>query len=145
MTRREFITLLGGAAAWPLAARAQQAAGKLPRIGSISTFRNENFEAFIEGLREAGRVDGQNMRLETRFHGGSLAGIDQFASELVALKCVVILAGAPYAIQAVINATSTIPIVGIDLESDPVASGWVKTLARPGGNFTGLFLGPVFS
>jgi putative ABC transport system substrate-binding protein len=82
----------------------------------------------------------KNMLLETRFHRGTLAGIDQFASELVALKCDVILATAPYAIQAVMNATSTIPIVGIDLESDPVASGWVKSLARPGGNFTGLFL-----
>jgi putative tryptophan/tyrosine transport system substrate-binding protein len=140
--RRKFLgMLLGGAAvAWPIAARAQQPAGKLPRIGSISNFPNENFEAFIQGLREAGHVDGQNMLLETRFHRGTLAGIDQFASELVALKCDVILATAPYAIQAVMNATSTIPIIGIDLESDPVASGWVKSLARPGGNFTGLFL-----
>ena len=141
MKRREFITLLGGAvAAWPLAAGAQQPPGKLPRVGSISNFPNENFEAFIEGLREAGRVDGQNMQLETRYHRGALAGIDQLASELVALKCDVILAAAPYAIQAVMNATSTIPIVGIDLESDPVARGWVKSLARPEGNFTGFFL-----
>jgi hypothetical protein len=64
MKRREFVTLLGGvAAAWPLAARAQQSPGKLPRVGSISNFPNENFEAFIEGLREAGRMDGQNMQL----------------------------------------------------------------------------------
>jgi putative tryptophan/tyrosine transport system substrate-binding protein len=139
--RREFISLLGGAAAtWPLAARAQQPTGKLPRIGSIQNFQNENFEAFIQGLREAGYVDGQNMLLETRFYGGALDRIDEFARDLVALKCSVILATGPYAIRAVMNATSTIPIVGIDLESDPVGNGWVKSLARPGGNFTGFFL-----
>ena len=140
-SRRNFITLLGGAAAaWPLAARAQQPGGKLPRIGSISNFPNENFEAFIQGLREAGHVDGQNMLLETRFYAGVLDRIDEFTSELVALKCSVILATAPYAVQAVMKATSKIPIVGIDLESDPVANGWVKSLARPGGNLTGFFL-----
>jgi putative ABC transport system substrate-binding protein len=141
MKRRSFITLLGGAAAaWPHAARAQQPAEKLPRIGSIQNFRNENFEAFIQGLREAGYVDGQNMLLETRFYAGVLDRIDEFTSELVALKCSVILATAPYAVQAVMKATSKIPIVGIDLESDPVANGWVKSLARPGGNLTGFFL-----
>ena len=140
MKRRAFIRLLGGAAAWPLVARAQQPAEKLARIGSIQNFRNENFEAFIQGLREAGYVDGQNMLLETRFYAGVLDRIDEFASELVALKCSVILATAPYAVQAVMKATSKIPIVGIDLESDPVANGWVKSLARPGGNLTGFFL-----
>jgi len=141
VNRRKLITLLGGAAAaWPLAAGAQQAAEKLPRIGSIQNFRNENFEAFIQGLREAGYVDGQNMLLETRFYAGVLDRIDEFTSELVALKCSVILATAPYAVQAVMKATSKIPIVGIDLESDPVANGWVKSLARPGGNLTGFFL-----
>ena len=140
MKRRAFIRLLGGAAAWPLVARAQQPAEKLPRIGSIQNFRNENFEAFIQGLREAGYVDGQDMLLETRFYAGVLDRIDEFTSELVALKCSVILATAPYAVQAVMKATSKIPIVGIDLESDPVANGWVKSLARPGGNLTGFFL-----
>jgi putative ABC transport system substrate-binding protein len=140
MKRRAFIRLLGGAAAWPLVARAQQPAEKLARIGSIQNFRNENFEAFIQGLREAGYVDGQNMLLETRFYAGVLDRIDEFTSELVALKCSVILATAPYAVQAVMKATSKIPIVGIDLESDPVANGWVKSLARPGGNLTGFFL-----
>ena len=141
MRRREFITLFGGAvAAWPVVARAQQLVGKLRKIGSISNFRNENFEAFIQGLREAGYVDGQNMLLETRFHGGALDRVDEFAAELVALKCSVIFAAAPYAIQAAMKATTTIPIIGVDLESDPVASGWVKSLARPGGNITGFFL-----
>ena len=67
--------------------------------------------------------DGQNMLLETRFHHGALDRINEFARELVALKCSVIFAAAPYAIRAATKATSTIPIVGIDLESDPVASG----------------------
>jgi putative tryptophan/tyrosine transport system substrate-binding protein len=138
MRRREFITLVGGAAAWPLAVRAQQPA--LPRIGSILPFAVENTEAFGQGLREAGYVDGQNIVLDTRYHHDSLERIDEFARELVALKCSVILVGGPYAIRAVMKATSTIPIIGIDLESDPVANGWVKSLARPGGNFTGLFL-----
>jgi putative ABC transport system substrate-binding protein len=93
----------------------------------------------IQGLREAGYVDGQNMLLETRFHHGSLDRIDEFSRELVALKCSVIFATAPYAIRAVMKATSTIPVIGLDLESDPVASGWVKSFARPGGNFTGFF------
>jgi putative ABC transport system substrate-binding protein len=140
MKRREFITLVGAAAAWPLVARAQHAAEKFPRIGSIQNFQNENFEAFIQGLREVGYVDGQNMSLETRFYRGALDRIDEFARDLVALKCSVILATAPYAIRAVMNASRTIPVVGIDLESDPVASGWVKSLARPGGNLTGFFL-----
>ena len=141
MQRRAFITLLGGvAAAWPLGAQAQQPAGKLPRIGSIQTFQNENSEAFSQGLREAGYVDGQNMLLETRLYQGTLDRINEFSRELVALKCSVIFAANPYAIRAVMKATSTIPIIGLDLESDPVASGWVKSFARPGGNFTGLFL-----
>jgi putative tryptophan/tyrosine transport system substrate-binding protein len=140
MRRREFITLLGTAAAWPPAARAQQQAGKLPKIGSILTEPSELVEALSQGLREAGYVDGQNIVLDTRYHHGSLERIDEFARELVALKCSVIVAGSPYAIRAVLKETNTIPSVGIDLESDPVANGWVKSLARPGGNFTGLFL-----
>ena len=141
MRRRDFITLFGSAGAlWPLAARAQQQAGELPRIGSISTEPSELTEAFSQGLREAGYVDSQNIILDTRYHHGSLERIDEFARELVALKCSIIVAGSPYAIGAVLKETNTIPTVGIDLESDPVANGWVKSLARPGGNVTGLFL-----
>jgi ABC-type uncharacterized transport system substrate-binding protein len=140
-SRRRLITLLSGAAAaWPLAARAQPSASRLPKIGFIQNFRNENFEALSRGLWEAGYIDGQNVLMETRFHGEVLERIDEFASELVALKCSVIFAAAPYAIRAALRATNTIPIVGIDLESDPVASHWAQNLARPGGNMTGLFL-----
>jgi len=141
MRRRECITLLGGlAVAWPLAAHAQQKTDDLPRIGIITGLPNENFEALTEGLREAGYIDGQNVLMERRFHGAALDRIDAFANELVALKCNAIFAGAPYGIQAVLKATNTIPVVGVDLESDPVASGWAQSLARPGGNLTGLFL-----
>jgi putative ABC transport system substrate-binding protein len=141
MRRREFFKLLGGlAAGWPLATLAQQQAGKLPKIGSILTEPSELVEALSQGLRETGYEDGQNIILETRYHHGSLERIDEFARELVALKCRVIVAGSPYAIRAVLKETDTIPTVGIDLESDPVANGWVKSLARPGGHCTGLFL-----
>ena len=141
MRRRQFIALLGGtAASWSLAADAQQQAGKQPRIGIISVEPGELTEAFSQGLREDGYVDGQNIILDTRYYHGSLERIDEFARELVALKCSVIVAGSPYAIRAVLKETNTIPTVGIDLESDPVANGWVKSLARPGSNLTGLFL-----
>ena len=141
MKRRDFITLLGGAAAaWPPAASAQQPSADLPRICSIHTAPNENSEGFFRGLGEAGYVDGQNVRINARFHGTSLEGLDEIARELVALKCNVIFASNPYAIQAVTKATKTVPIVGVDLESDPVASGLVNSVARPGGNFTGFFL-----
>jgi putative ABC transport system substrate-binding protein len=140
MRRRKFITLIGATVAWSLAAHAQQSAGKLPRIGVIHYIRSENSEAFERGLREAGYVDGQNVLLETRFSGSTLDRVDEIVRELVALKCSVIFASNPYSIRAVMKATSTIPIVGVDMESDPVASGLVKSVARPGGNFTGFFL-----
>jgi putative ABC transport system substrate-binding protein len=137
--RRDFITLLGGAAAWPRAAYAQQSSN-LPRVGSIHTTRSENSDAFFQGLREAGYADGQNVLLESRFSEGELGPVDEFARELVALNSSVIFASNPYAIRAAMKATQTISIVGIDLEDDPVASGWAQNLARPGGNLTGVFL-----
>jgi putative tryptophan/tyrosine transport system substrate-binding protein len=140
LRRRKFITLLIGAAAAPLTARAQQPPGELPRVCSIHTSRNENSDAFFRGLSEAGYVDGQNVRIDARFHETALERVDEVVRELVALKCSVIFASNPYAIQAATKATKTISIVGVDLESDPVASGLVKSVARPGGNFTGFFL-----
>src|SRR5215472_17288535 len=139
LRRREFITLLSGAAVRPLAARAQQPAAELPRISSIHTTRSENSESFFRGLREAGCVDGQNARIDAQY-GTALERLDEVVRELVALKCSVIFASNPYAIQVVTKATKTIPIIGVDLESDPVASGLVNSVARPGGNFTGFFL-----
>jgi putative ABC transport system substrate-binding protein len=140
--RRDFVILLGcgTVAAWPLAARAQQTVGKFPKIGFLQGSQNENVAAFIQALQAAGYTDGQNVRIETRIYGTMLDRLGEFASELVDLQCNVILAAAPYAIRAAAGATSTVPIVGIDLESDPVASGWAKSLSHPGGNLTGLFL-----
>jgi putative ABC transport system substrate-binding protein len=143
MRRREFITLLGGAAApllWQLSARAQEPSGKTPRIGFLQRIQNENVVAFMQGLRDAGYIDGQNALVETRIFETTLDRLPDFANELINLKCDVIVAASRYAFEAAMRATSTIPIVGIDLESDPVASGWAKSLSRPGGNFTGLFL-----
>src|SRR5204863_2857237 len=79
-------------------------------------------------------------RIAARFHGTAIERLDEVVRELGALKCNVIFASNPYAIQVVTKATKTIPIVGVDLESDPVASGLVNSVARPGGNFTGFFL-----
>jgi putative tryptophan/tyrosine transport system substrate-binding protein len=142
MRRREFITLISGAAAtWPLTARAQQAAGKVPRIGFLQFLRtSENIAAFMQGLRDAGYIDGRSAIVEARYYEMMLDRVAGLANELVALKCDVIFAAAPYAIQAAMNATSTIPIVAVDLESDPVASGWAGSLAHPGRNLTGFFL-----
>src|SRR5215475_2912426 len=101
----------------------------------------ENFQAFVEGLRELGYVPGQTVLLETRIHGASAERAEEFAHELVSLQCNVIFAATPYAIAAVMRATRVVPTVGIDLEDDPVASGWAQSIPRPGGNLTGLFLG----
>jgi len=141
MKRREFISLLGGAAAaWPVVARGQQSARELPRIAVLASTRSENHQAFLQGLVEAGYVPGQNMLMDEHFHEGALDQLDQVAREFVARKPSVIFASNPYAIRSAMKATNKIPIIGVDLESDPVASGLVKSLARPGGNFTGFFL-----
>ena len=141
MKRREFITLLGGATAgWTLTARAQQSADKIARIGFLQGTHTETAAALIQGLQDAGYIDGRNARIETRFFATAFDRLGEFANELVGLQCDVIVATAPYSIRAAMIATRTIPIVGIDLESDPVATGWATSLNRPGGNLTGLFL-----
>jgi ABC-type uncharacterized transport system substrate-binding protein len=141
MNRREFITLLGGAAAGcPFAARAQQRTGKTPRVGFLLNVPSELVDTLFRGLREVGYLEGHNVVLETRFVGNMLDRIDQFATELVALHCDLIFAAGPYAIQALTKTTSTIPLVAIDLESDPWANRWAASIARPGGNLTGFFL-----
>jgi putative ABC transport system substrate-binding protein len=140
MRRREFITLFGTAAAWPLAARAQQRTGKIPRVGFLLNVQSELVVALFDGLRDAGYIDGQNIVVEARFTGNMLDRIAEFTNELVALNCDVIFAAGPHNIQALMRATSTIPVVGIDLESDPVANGWASSIGRPGGHLTGLFL-----
>jgi len=138
--RREFITLLGGTAAWPLAARAQQA-GKVHRIGvleTISTTLNvANFYALREGLRQLGYAEGQNLVIEYRSADGRDDRFPGLARELLALKVDVIVTRGTPAAKAVKNATSTVPVVMM-ASGDPVGVGLVTSLARPGGNITGL-------
>jgi len=133
------VVLFLGSLIAPPAPQAQQA-GKVARIGFLQARQNENVTAFVQALRDLGYVDGQNVRIETRMYGDMLDQLPTLAHELVTLQCAVILAAAPYAIRAATRATSTIPIIGIDLESDPVASGWARSLSRPEGNLTGFFL-----
>jgi putative tryptophan/tyrosine transport system substrate-binding protein len=141
MTRREFITLLGAAAAWPLAARAQQQPvrsliGILSPLSAASAARN--IAAFRSGLRDLGYLEGRNATLEIRYGDGAPERMAPLAQELVALKPDVLVAGARSSILAVHAATRTIPIVVITPD-DPVASGLAQTIARPSGNITGIW------
>jgi putative ABC transport system substrate-binding protein len=141
MNRRAFTTLLGGAAVvWPIAARAQQA-GKVHRIGvleTISTTLNvANFYALREGLRQLGYAEGQNLVIEYRSADGRDDRFPGLARELLALKVDVIVTRGTPAAKAVKNATSTVPVVMM-ASGDPVGVGLVTSLARPGGNITGL-------
>jgi putative ABC transport system substrate-binding protein len=140
MKRREFISVIAGATAWPLVARAQQEA--MPVIGwllevPLGPLVESVMAAFRRGVAELGYVEGKNFAIEYRIKPESLP---QAAADLVRLNVSVIFAAAPVALAAASNATTSVPIVGIDLESDPVAKGYVKSLARPGGNITGIFL-----
>jgi len=145
--RREFITLLGGAAAWPLAARAQQPA-KIPQIGFLLTGWPQSpdtltpIDAFRQGLRQLGYVENQNIAIEYRFAEGKIEHFSNLAVELVRLNVDLIVAGNTPAAIAARQATVTIPIVGAVM-GDPIEDGLVASLAQPGGNLTGLtFLAP---
>ena len=142
MRRREFIRLVGGAAAWPLAALAQQPA--MPVIGFLRSGQPPKswVEAFQQGLRERGYVDGQNIVVEFRFTDGSVDQLRQLAEELVRLKVNVILASAGPAAQAAKKATTSVPIVFVGV-NNPVEIGLVPSLGRPGGNITGVANNPA--
>jgi len=140
MKRREFIALLGGAAvAWPLAARAQQLA-KIPRIGIIDD--SPIWNAFRQGLRDLGYLEGQNIALEYRYAGGLPDRLAWVAAELVRRPVDLIATLGTPPTRAAKQATTTIPIVMVGV-GDPVGAGLVSSLARPGGNITGnTILGP---
>jgi putative ABC transport system substrate-binding protein len=140
MTRRAFITLLGGAAAtWPLAARAQQA-GKLPTIGFLGPGTPASWSrwvpAFVQRLRELGWIEGRTVTIEFRWGEGRGERYSEFAAEFVRLKVDVIVTSGS-AVRAAKQATAAIPIV-FAVASDPIGSGFVASLAQPGGNVTGL-------
>jgi putative tryptophan/tyrosine transport system substrate-binding protein len=141
LKRREFFTLLGGAAAWPLAARAQQ---RLPVIGflnSASPIGWENYIAgFHRGLEQAGVIEGQNAKIEYRWAQGRYDKLPELAADLVARRVSVIFAGGgTISAQAVKAATSEIPIV-FSVGLDPIAVGFVASFNRPGRNMTGVAL-----
>jgi putative ABC transport system substrate-binding protein len=140
MRRREFITLLGGAAAWPFAVRAQQA-GKLPTIGFLATNASiwKPFTAaFVARMQELGWIEGRTIAIEYRWDEGSDERDVEIAAEFVRLKVEIIVTTGD-AVGALKKATSTTPIV-FAFAQDPVAGGLVPNLARPGGNVTGLSL-----
>jgi putative ABC transport system substrate-binding protein len=144
MNRREFITLLAGAAAaWPLAARAQQPRERMRRVGVLVgglTADDPEWQArgnaFVQGLAQLGWIDGRNIRIDTRFGLGDADRQRKSAAELIALGPDVLLAGGAPAVIALQSTTRTLPIVFANVV-DPIGNGFVSSLARPGGNATG--------
>jgi putative tryptophan/tyrosine transport system substrate-binding protein len=137
MRRREFITLFGGAASWPLAARAQQA-GRIRHVGVLTGFDDPDLKAFQQELKRLGWSEGQNLHTDYRYSPAG-TGAEALARELVALQPEVILAQSRPAITALQKATDTIPIVFIFV-TDPIGAGFIRSLPRPGGNITGFEL-----
>jgi putative ABC transport system substrate-binding protein len=141
MRRRQFIALLGGVAAWPLTARAQQPE-RTRRIGVLMSLAADDKEgqaridAFVPGLRELGWIDGRNVQIDIRWAAGGDRIRQQYAAELVALSPDVIMASGGSGVGPLLQATRTVPIV-FTQTPDPVGAGFVDSLARPGGNATG--------
>ena len=142
--RREVLTLLGGAVAvWPIAARAQQP-DRMRRIGVLMSVADgpegkARLGAFLEGLQQLGWTDGRNVRIDQRWGAGDAERARKYAAELVALGPDVILASGDHSVVASRQATRTVPIVFTTV-ADPVGTGYVESLARPGGNMTGFTL-----
>ena len=138
--RRKFLATLGGAAAWPLAARAQQA-GKQPTIGFLGSttplVESQRVAAFVQRLRQLGWIEGHNLAIEYRWAEGRNERFAEIAPEFVRLKVDLIVTLGTVAVLAAKQATSVIPIVFAGA-SDPIGSGLVASLAQPGGNVTGL-------
>jgi putative tryptophan/tyrosine transport system substrate-binding protein len=141
MRRREFITLLGGAAAWPVAADAQQRE-RMRRVGALMTLAADDPEgqarlrAFVQELQQLGWIDGRNVQIDRRWGEGDADRYRRYAAELVALAPEVILAGGGSSVGPLLQTTRSVPIV-FTQTPDPVGAGFVESLARPGGNATG--------
>jgi putative ABC transport system substrate-binding protein len=140
MKRRALITPLGGAAAWPLAARAQQT-GNVWRIGYVAgvsrSAASGSYAAFVQGMRELGYIEGKDFVIEWRSVEGRYERFPEIAAELVRLKVDVFVTGVTAALPALKRATTTIPIV-MAYSTDPVGNGLVASLVHPGSNITGL-------
>ena len=144
MNRRAFVTGLGAVLAAPLGAEAQRS-GKIPRLGILSVGGGPPtvIESFLQGLRDVGWVEGQNLIIERRIAEGHEERLPDLAEELIRSKVDVILAaGGPASLNAARNATKTIPIVMVASSRDPIGGGLIKSYARPGGNITGLVTAP---
>jgi putative tryptophan/tyrosine transport system substrate-binding protein len=141
ISRRQFISALGSATAWPLTARAQQPE-RMRRIGVLMALAADDPEgqtrlvAFVQGLQESGWTDGRNVRIDTRWAAGDADRFRRYAAELIALAPDVILASGGTGVGVLLQATRTVPIV-FTQTNDPVGAGYVDSLARPGGNATG--------
>jgi len=145
MRRREFITLLGGAAAaWPLTARAQQSE-RMRRIGVLHTPAVDDPDgqarnaAFLQGLQQFGWTDGRNVQIDTRWSAGDAERIRRYVAEFVAFLPDVIVASGSATVGPLLQATRTVPIVFVNVP-DPVGAGYVESLSRPGGNASGFIL-----
>jgi len=140
MKRREFIAGIGGAAAWSLAARAQQTTTRVPRVGWLvtgsPTSHRFSLAAFQDGLKALGYVEGQNISIEYRWAEGNLSRLPELVNDLVQRKVDIVLAGGTPVVEVAKRATSTIPIVAAGV-GDLAELGLVASLARPGGNLTG--------
>jgi ABC-type uncharacterized transport system substrate-binding protein len=140
MRRREFITLLGGATAWPLAARAQRE--RMRRVGMLLPLAADDSESqrrvtsVVQAMQELGWIEGRNVHIVTRWTGGDVERMRRQAAELVALAPDVLLASGGTVLPSLLEATRSVPIV-FTLTPDPVGGGFVESLARPGGNATG--------
>jgi putative ABC transport system substrate-binding protein len=139
MRRRDFIRLAGAAAAWPLASQAQQSE-RMRRVAVLMSADNPeartNHAAFVQSLKQLGWVDGQNVRIDTRWADGTAALIRKNATDVLALAPEAVVVSGNDPMGAMLQATRTVPIVFAQV-ADPVGSGFVKTMARPGGNATG--------
>src|SRR5262245_58781755 len=141
MNRRAFIALLGGMAAWPLAARAQQG-GQVRRLGVLMASSESDpvgqarVAAFRQALAGLGWIEGSNLKIEWRWTGGDIERVRDYAAELVRLAPDVIIANGTPSVAVLKDATTTIPIV-FTVVNDPVAQGFIASMAHPGGNITG--------